>query len=70
MSENHCHDQVLTPLDVEVEFRIPRSTQKKQRALGTFAPHFRVGRRVYYRRSILATWMAEQEQKTAGDHRA
>ncbi len=59
---------VLTPLDVETEFRIPRSSQKKGRAKGCFAPYFRVGRRVYYRRSAFETWIADQEQQ-AGDHR-
>ena len=34
---------VLTPLDVENEFRIPRSSQKKGRAKGSFVPYFRVG---------------------------
>lgn len=56
---------VMTPLDVEIEFRIPRSSQKKGRAEGSFAPYFRVGRRVYYRRQVLEAWMAEQEQQTA-----
>ncbi|MGO9030356.1 helix-turn-helix transcriptional regulator [Mycobacterium sp.] len=59
---------VLTPLDVEIEFRIPRSSQKKGRARGSFAPFFRVGRRVYYRRSALLAWIVDQEQK-ATDHR-
>lgn len=58
---------VLTPLDVEVEFLIPRSSQKKGRANGIFAPYFRVGRRVYYRRCALEDWIANQEQQ-AGDH--
>lgn len=52
---------MLDPLDVEVEFHIPRSSQKKQRALGAFAPYFRVGRRVYYRRATFERWIAEQE---------
>jgi hypothetical protein len=56
----------MTPLDVENEFRIPRSSQKKGRAKGSFVPYFRVGRRVYYRRSALEAWIAEQEQR-AGD---
>ncbi|WP_156669451.1 hypothetical protein [Mycobacterium sp. E3339] len=56
---------VLTPLDVEVEFRIPRASQKKGRATGSFAPFFRVGRRVYYRRSVLLAWIADQERKPA-----
>jgi hypothetical protein len=58
---------VLTPKDVEVEFRIPRSSQKKGRAKGSFAPFFRVGRRIYYRRSVILAWFAEQERQ-AGDH--
>lgn len=57
---------VLTPLDVEIEFRIPRASQKKGRASGTFAPFFRVGRRVYYRRAVLEGWIAKQEQHQAG----
>jgi hypothetical protein len=54
---------VLTPLDVEIEFRIPRSSQKKGRAKGSFAPFFRVGRRIYYRRRVLEAWVAEQERQ-------
>jgi hypothetical protein len=57
---------VLTPLDVEIEFRIPRSSQKKGRAEGSFAPYFRVGRRVYYRRCGLEAWIAEQEWWSGG----
>lgn len=56
-------EEVLTPLDVENEFRIPRSSQKKARASGSFVPYFRVGRRVYYRRSTIEAWMAQQEQQ-------
>jgi hypothetical protein len=59
---------VLTPLDVEIEFRIPRSSQKKGRAKGSFAPYFRVGRRVYYRRCALEAWIADQEER-GDDHR-
>ncbi len=59
---------VLTPLDVENEFRIPRSSQKKNRATGSFAPYFRVGRRVYYRRCVLEAWIADQEQRGDDHH--
>jgi hypothetical protein len=62
--------EVLTPRDVEIEFRIPRSSQKKGRARGSFAPFFRVGRRVYYRRAVLEGWIAKQEQRQGGDHHA
>jgi hypothetical protein len=58
-------ESILTPLDVEVEFRIPRASQKKGRARGSFAPFFRVGRRVYYRRAVLLAWIADQEHKAA-----
>jgi len=58
---------VLTPLDVETEFLIPRSSQKKGRANKSFAPFFRVGRRVYYRRCALEDWIATQELR-GGDH--
>jgi hypothetical protein len=61
--------EVLTPLDVEIEFRIPRASQKKERARGRFAPFFRVGRRVYYRRFVLEAWIADQEQGQGGDPR-
>jgi hypothetical protein len=61
---------VLTPLDVEIEFRIPRSSQKKGRAKGSFAPFFRVGRRIYYRRYVLEAWITDQEQRQGGDHHA
>lgn len=60
-------EEVLTPLDVENQFRIPRSSQKKARASGSFVPYFRVGRRVYYRRSTIEAWMVKQEQQLMGD---
>jgi hypothetical protein len=56
---------VLTPLDVERKFRIPRSTQKKARANGSFAPHFCVGRRIYYLRASFENWIADQERSEA-----
>jgi hypothetical protein len=65
---SEANTDVLTPLDVEIEYRIPRSSQKKGRARGTFAPYFRVGRRVYYRRSVFEAWIADQEQRAGGHH--
>ena len=60
---------VLTPLDVEIEYRIPRSSQKKGRGNGRFAPDFRGGRCVYYRRSVLEAGIADQEQQQVGGDR-
>lgn len=60
---------VLTTRDVKTEYRIPESSQKKARAAGSFAPYFRVGRRVYYRRAALEAWIAEQEREQSGGHR-
>jgi hypothetical protein len=62
----HPLPEIVTPLDVETVWRVPRSSQKKQRALGTFVPHFRVGRRVYYRRAAVEQWIAQQERASQG----
>ena len=64
--DEHPLPEIVTPLDVETVWRVPRSSQKKQRALGTFAPHFRVGRRVYYRRAAIEQWIAQQERASQG----
>ena len=66
-NDEHPLSEIVTPLDVETVWRVPRSSQKKQRALGTFAPHFRVGRRVYYRRAAIEQWIAQQERTCQGD---
>ena len=62
----HPLPEIVTPLDVETVWLVPRSSQKKQRALGTFAPYFRVGRRVYYRRAAIEQWIAQQERAFQG----
>ena len=62
----HPLPEIVTPLDVETVWLVPRSSQKKQRALGTFAPYFRVGRRVYYRRAAIEQWIAQQERASQG----
>ena len=68
--DDHALPEIVTPLDVETVWRIPRSSQKKQRALGTFAPHYRVGRRVYYRRAAIEQWIAQQERASQGPRHA
>jgi hypothetical protein len=68
--EHHQLPEIVTPLDVETVWRVPRSSQKKQRALGTFAPYFRVGRRVYYRRAAIEQWIAQQERASQGREHA
>ena len=68
--DEHPLPEIVTPLDVETVWRIPRSSQKKQRALGTFVPHFRVGRRVYYRRAAIEQWIAQQERASQGGRHA
>ena len=57
---------VLTPLDVELEFRIPRSSQKKARATGSFAPFFRGGSPHLLHADSLPSWIATQEEQQAG----
>jgi Helix-turn-helix domain len=58
--------EVLTTRDLEKMLKIPRKTQMDLRARGGFIPHFRVGRKVLYRRDAALRWVQEQEGKTAG----
>jgi hypothetical protein len=58
--------EVLTSEDLQRRFKIPRSSQKDLRARGGFIPHFRVGRRVLYRKDAVVQWVAEQEAKARG----
>jgi hypothetical protein len=68
---NDCQPEpvVVTPHDVVRIWLIPLSSQKKQRDLGTFARHYRVGKRVYYRRAAVEQWVLDQENASAGVHR-
>lgn len=66
MPEASDMPDAYTPLDIERKYRIPRSTQKRARAAGTFAPYYAVGSRVYYLRSTFEQWIAVQEQAAAG----
>jgi hypothetical protein len=59
--------EALTPRDVEAIYLIPTSSQKKARAKGTFVPYYRVGRRIYYLRSSIEAWLAEQQQATGSN---
>ena len=58
------NDFAITPQGVEEEYGIPVATQCTARQQGKFAPYFRVGRRIYYRRTAVAQWICEQEQKS------
>lgn len=66
---SETNGDVLTTRDVRTGYKIPESSQKKARATGSFAPYFKVGRRVYYRRVALEAWIADQEQQQARGHR-
>lgn len=65
VTEKPTERESLTPEDIERTHQIPRSTQKKARAAGRFAPHYVIGRRVYYRRSSFEAWLVAQEGRAA-----
>lgn len=62
MDETPETPDAFTTVYVEQKYLIPRSTQKKARAKGLFAPHYSVGRRVYYLRSSFEAWISAQER--------
>ena len=60
-------DDLLTPADLfrenpcwGIQF------QRAHRAAGDFVPHIRIGDRIFYRRSTVEKWLAEQEAKASG----
>jgi predicted DNA-binding transcriptional regulator AlpA len=66
-------DDALRPDDLTREYGWPLSNQKRARRKGNFPPCYRIGRRLYWRRSTIDAWIAEQEAKTeapngGGDH--
>ncbi len=58
---------ILTPIDVENEKRIPRSTQSKKRMAGTFCPFIKCGRKVLYRREDLEAWLDRNTRQSTLD---
>jgi predicted DNA-binding transcriptional regulator AlpA len=59
-------DDALSPDDLAREYGWSRSSQVRAEAKGSFPPYYRVGRRRYWRRSVIEAWIAEQEAKSAG----
>jgi hypothetical protein len=58
---------LLTDLDVEFFYRIPRSTQAKGRMRGGFCPHIKRGRSVYYLKSDFDEWIAGLRRRSTSD---
>jgi len=50
-------DELLTPFDIEDEYKIPYATQAKYRGEGSFCAYLKIGRRVYVRRSTFEKWL-------------
>jgi hypothetical protein len=60
---------VLTRQQFLAEYNFPDCTERKRRSGGNFAPHFRIGRRIYYRRKSVEAWISSQESRsTVGGH--
>lgn len=62
-------DEVLTPDDVEREFKVDKDTQKYWRWLSTRGrssfPFFKISKLVRYRRSELERWIVAQNRQGA-----
>lgn len=64
MKEKKTPAEFITPRDLDECFGIPESTQRLFRARGDFVPHYRVGRRVMYRRAEVAQWVEDRRQES------
>ena len=58
-------DDAMRPDDLTREYGWPLSNQKRARRKGDFPPGYKIGRRLYWRRSTIEAWIAEQEAETA-----
>ncbi|MFH5230278.1 helix-turn-helix transcriptional regulator [Antrihabitans spumae] len=61
MDEQTRDHPVLTRQQFLAEYNFPDSTERKRRSSGNFAPHFSIGRRIYYRRKSVEAWIASRE---------
>ena len=62
-SESCAGDEVLTPADLELEYKINQGTQKSMRSRGQI-PFVRLGggRLIRYRRTTIEGWFAENAE--------
>ena len=56
--------QILAEKELAVRLHLPYSTIRKMR-IGGGLPHFRVGRRVFYRLEAVENWMMGEEARNA-----
>jgi hypothetical protein len=60
-------DDLLTPADVEAEYKIPKSTQAKRRMSGDFVPYLKVGRVIRYWRNDVIAWFDAHRRHSTSD---
>lgn len=58
-------DELMTVEEVAASTRVPAATLRWMRHVGDRGPRsFRIGRRVYYKRSDVADWLESQYEAT------
>ncbi|WAJ43131.1 helix-turn-helix domain-containing protein [Mycobacterium sp. Aquia_216] len=67
MSTTNDEKELLTAEDLEVLTGTPRSTFRYWAHIGRGPASFKIGRRRVWRRSVVMSWLAEQERKTSSD---
>lgn len=59
-------DELLSPTDLRrLVPKFGLAFQRNHREAGDFIPHLSIGNRIFYRRSSVSKFLAEQEAKTA-----
>jgi predicted DNA-binding transcriptional regulator AlpA len=61
--DNAIREDALTPDDLTALYGWSRTSQQRAEANGTMPPCYRIGRRRYYRRSVVEAWIAEQVER-------
>lgn len=65
MHENEILREYMTGPELCQQLGVCSKTLTRWHALGTAPPKTKIGRRVYYKRRSVATWLATREQKAA-----
>lgn len=61
-------DELLTPADLEADYKFPKSTQAKRRMRGDFIPYLKVGRAIRYWRSDAIAWLDAHRRLSTSDN--
>lgn len=63
----HVQDELMTMPEVSKDYRVPMPTLRFYRHRGDIGPKsFRLGRRVFYKRSDVEAWVEQQYAEATG----